>query len=292
MRSGVIAQKVGMTRIFTDGGEHVPVTVLKLANCQVVAHRAKDKNGYVALQLGAGMRKVKNVPRAERGHFAVAKVEPKRKMAEFRVDEKALIPVGAEITADHFVVGQFVDVTGTSIGKGFAGGMKRWNFGGLRASHGVSISHRSIGGTGGRQDPGKTFKNKKMPGHLGVERVTTLNLNVVQTDAERGLILVEGAVPGAKGGWITVRDAVKKSLPKDAPQPGKFRMAADEAGAAAPEADAEATEKNAAAKPSAGEEQPTPGSTAQAAPSEASAAAPTETPAASETPAKPAPEGA
>jgi len=292
MRSGVIAQKVGMTRIFTDGGEHVPVTVLKLANCQVVAHRAKDKNGYVALQLGAGMRKVKNVPRAERGHFAVAKVEPKRKMAEFRVDEKALIPVGAEITADHFVVGQFVDVTGTSIGKGFAGGMKRWNFGGLRASHGVSISHRSIGGTGGRQDPGKTFKNKKMPGHLGVERVTTLNLKVVQTDAERGLILVEGAVPGAKGGWITVRDAVKKSLPKDAPQPGKFRMAADEAGAAAPEADAEATEKNAAAKPSAGEEQPTPGSTAQAAPSEASAAAPTETPAASETPAKPAPEGA
>ena len=292
MRSGVIAQKVGMTRIFTDGGEHVPVTVLKLANCQVVAHRAKDKNGYVALQLGAGMRKVKNVPRAERGHFAVAKVEPKRKMAEFRVDEKALIPVGAEITADHFVVGQFVDVTGTSIGKGFAGGMKRWNFGGLRASHGVSISHRSIGGTGGRQDPGKTFKNKKMPGHLGVERVTTLNLKVVQTDAERGLILVEGAVPGAKGGWITVRDAVKKSLPKDAPQPGKFRMAADEAGAAAPEADADATEKNAAAKPSAGEEQPTPGSTAQAAPSEASAAAPTETPAASETPAKPAPEGA
>ena len=292
MRSGVIAQKVGMTRIFTDGGEHVPVTVLKLANCQVVAHRAKDKNGYVALQLGAGTRKVKNVPRAERGHFAVAKVEPKRKMAEFRVDEKALIPVGAEITADHFVVGQFVDVTGTSIGKGFAGGMKRWNFGGLRASHGVSISHRSIGGTGGRQDPGKTFKNKKMPGHLGVERVTTLNLKVVQTDAERGLILVEGAVPGAKGGWITVRDAVKKSLPKDAPQPGKFRMAADEAGAAAPEADAEATEKNAAAKPSAGEEQPTPGSTAQAAPSEASAAAPTETPAASETPAKPAPEGA
>ncbi len=292
MRSGVIAQKVGMTRIFTDGGEHVPVTVLKLANCQVVAHRAKDKNGYVALQLGAGMRKVKNVPRAERGHFAVAKVEPKRKMAEFRVDEKALIPVGAEITADHFVVGQFVDVTGTSIGKGFAGPMKRWNFGGLRASHGVSISHRSHGSTGGRQDPGKTFKNKKMAGHLGVERVTTLNLKVVQTDAERGLILVEGAVPGAKGGWITVRDAVKKSLPKDAPQPGKFRMAADEADAEAPEADAEATAKNAAAKPSAGEDQPTPDSTAQAAPSDASAATPTETPAASETPAKPAPEGA
>ena len=224
MRSGVIAQKVGMTRIFTDAGEHVPVTVLKLANCQVVAHRSKDKNGYVALQLGAGLRKVKNVSRAERGHFAVAKVEPKRTMVEFRVDEKALIPVGAEITADHFIVGQFVDVTGASIGKGFAGGMKRWNFAGLRASHGVSISHRSIGSTGGRQDPGKTFKNKKMPGHLGVERVTTLNLKVVQTDVERGLIMVEGAVPGAKGGWITVRDAVKKKPHKDAPKPGKFRV--------------------------------------------------------------------
>ena len=216
MRSGVIAQKVGMTRLFTDAGEHVPVTVLRLAQCQVVAHRSKDKDGYVALQLGSGTRKVKNVSKAERGRFAVAKVEPKRKIAEFRVSDDALIPVGAEITADHFVVGQFVDVTGTSIGKGFAGGMKRWNFGGLRATHGVSVSHRSIGSTGGRQDPGKTFKNKKMPGHMGVDRVTTLNLKVVQTDVERGLILVEGAVPGAKGGWITVRDAVKKALPKDA----------------------------------------------------------------------------
>ena len=223
MRSGVIAQKMGMTRVFTEAGEHVPVTVLRLAQCQVVAHRSKDKNGYVALQLGSGTRKVKNVSKAERGHFAVAKVEPKRKIAEFRVSEDAMIPVGAEITADHFVVGQFVDVTGTSIGKGFAGGMKRWNFGGLRASHGVSVSHRSIGSTGGRQDPGKTFKNKKMPGHMGVDRITTLNLKVVQTDVERGLILVEGAVPGAKGGWITVRDAVKKALPKDAPKPGKFR---------------------------------------------------------------------
>jgi large subunit ribosomal protein L3 len=224
MRSGVIAQKMGMTRVFTDAGEHVPVTVLRLANCQVVAHRTKDKNGYIALQLGSGSRKVKNVGKAERGHFAVAKVEPKRKLAEFRVDENGLIPVGAEITADHFVVGQFVDVTGTSIGKGFAGPMKRWNFAGLRASHGVSISHRSHGSTGGRQDPGKTFKNKKMAGHLGVERVTTLNLKVVQTDIERGLILVEGSVPGAKGGWITIRDAVKKPLPKDLPQPGKFRL--------------------------------------------------------------------
>ena len=179
MRSGVIAQKMGMTRVFTDAGEHVPVTVLKLGNCQVVGHRTMDKNGYVALQLGAGSRKVKNVTRAERGNFAIAKVEPKRKIAEFRVSDDAMLPVGAEITADHFVVGQFVDVTGTSIGKGYAGGMKRWNFGGLRATHGVSVSHRSIGSTGGRQDPGKTFKNKKMPGHMGVDRVTTLNLRVV-----------------------------------------------------------------------------------------------------------------
>ena len=175
-----------MTRVFTDAGEHVPVTVLKVDSCQVVAHRTKDKNGYTALQLGVGKAKVKNVSKAERGHFAVAKVEPKRKIAEFRVSEDAVIPVGAEITADHFVPGQFVDVTGTTTGKGFAGGMKRWNFGGLRASHGVSISHRSIGSTGGRQDPGKTFKNKKMPGHLGVERVTTQNLRVVSTDAARG----------------------------------------------------------------------------------------------------------
>ena len=227
MRSGVIAQKVGMTRLFTEAGAHVPVTVLRLANCQVVGHRTKDKNGYIALQLGSGTRKVKNVPKAQRGHFAVAKVEPKRKVAEFRVSEDAMIPVGAEITADHFVPGQFVDVTGTSIGKGFAGGMKRWNFHGLRASHGVSISHRSIGSTGGRQDPGKTFKNKKMPGHMGVDRITTLNLRVVQTDVERGLIMIEGAVPGSKGGWITVRDAVKKTPPKDLPKPGKFRQASE-----------------------------------------------------------------
>ncbi|HZP78008.1 MAG TPA: 50S ribosomal protein L3 [Pseudolabrys sp.] len=237
MRSGVIAQKVGMTRIFTDAGEHVPVTVLRLAQCQVIGHRTTDKNGYVALQLGSGARRANNMSKADRGSFAVAKVEPKRKVAEFRVTEDALIPVGAEITADHFVVGQFVDVTGTSIGKGFAGGMKRWNFGGLRATHGVSISHRSIGSTGGRQDPGKTFKNKKMPGHMGVDRVTTLNLKVVQTDVPRGLILVEGAVPGAKGGWIMVRDAVKKKLPKEAPKPGKFRVA-ETTEAAAPEAPA------------------------------------------------------
>src|SRR6186997_1020883 len=234
MRSGVIAQKVGMTRVFTEAGAHVPVTVLRLANCQVVAHRTKEKNGYVALQLGSGTRKVKNVTKAERGNFAIAKVEPKRTVTEFRVSEDAMIPVGAEITADHFVPGQFVDVTGTSIGKGFAGGMKRWNFGGLRATHGVSISHRSIGSTGGRQDPGKTFKNKKMPGHLGAERVTTQNLRVGQTDPARGLILVEGAVPGSKGGWIAVRDAVKKALPKDAPKPGKFKVAGGEQAAEAP----------------------------------------------------------
>jgi large subunit ribosomal protein L3 len=240
MRTGVIAQKVGMTRLFTEAGEHVPVTVLRLAQCQVVAHRNKDKDGYVALQLGSGTRKVKNTSKAERGRFAVAKVEPKRKIVEFRVDEKELIPVGAEITADHFVVGQFVDVTGTSTGKGYAGGMKRWNFGGLRATHGVSVSHRSIGSTGGRQDPGKTFKNKKMPGHMGVDRVTTLNLKVVQTDVDRGLILVEGAVPGVKGGWITMRDAVKKALPKDAPKPGKFKgpAASEKPAAEAPAAEA------------------------------------------------------
>ena len=241
MRSGVIAQKVGMMRVFTDAGEHVPATVLQLANCQVIAHRTKDRDGYVALQLGSGTRKVRNVSKAERGHFAVAKVEPKRKLAEFRVEESELIPVGAEITADHFVVGQYVDVTGTSIGKGFAGPMKRWNFGGLRATHGVSDSHRSHGSTGGRQDPGKTFKEKKMAGHMGVDRVTTLNLKVVMTDVERGLVLVEGAVPGAKGGWIRLRDAIKKALPKDAPKPGKFRLSgADARGADAPGAGAPA----------------------------------------------------
>ena len=223
MRSGVIAQKVGMTRVFNEAGEHIPVTVLKLDQCQVVAHRTKDKNGYTALQLGAGIAKVKNVSKAERGHFAVAQVEPKRKVVEFRVSEDAIIPVGAEITADHFVIGQFVDVSGTSTGKGFQGGMKRWNFSGLRATHGVSISHRSIGGTGGRQDPGKTFKNKKMAGHMGGTRVTAQNLRVVQLDVERGLILVEGAVPGVAGGWIYVQDAVKRQLPKEAPLPGKFR---------------------------------------------------------------------
>jgi large subunit ribosomal protein L3 len=223
MRSGVIAQKLGMTRIYTDAGEQVPVTVLRLDGCQVVAHRTEEKNGYTALQLGAGLAKVKNTTQAMRGHFAKANVEPKRKMVEFRVDADKMIEVGAEITADHFVVGQYVDVTGTSIGKGFAGGMKRWNFGGLRATHGVSVSHRSLGSTGQRQDPGRTFKNKKMAGHMGAERVTTQNLKVVRTDVERGLILVEGSVPGAKGGWIIVRDAVKRKAPEGLPMPGAFK---------------------------------------------------------------------
>ena len=226
MRSGVIAQKLGMSRVFTDAGDHVPVTVLKIDGCQVVAHKTEDKNGYTALQLGIGRAKVKNVPKAERERFARAEVEPKLKLAEFPVVEDTFLPVGAEITADHFIAGQFVDVTGTTLGKGFAGPMKRWNFRGLRATHGVSLSHRSHGSTGGRQDPGKTFKNKKMAGHMGVDRVTTLNLRVVQTDVERGLVLVEGAVPGAAGGWIFIRDAIKKALPKDVPMPGKFRVKA------------------------------------------------------------------
>ncbi|MFT4079983.1 50S ribosomal protein L3 [Rhodomicrobium lacus] len=232
MRSGLLAQKVGMTRIFTEAGEHVPVTVLKLDQCQVIAHRTQEANGYTAIQVGAGSRKVKNVTRAERGHFAKAQVEPKAKVVEFRVTPENVIEIGAELTADHFLEGQFVDVIGTSIGKGFAGAMKRWNFGGLRATHGVSISHRSHGSTGNRQDPGKTFAGKKMAGHMGVDRVTTQNLQVVKTDVERGLLLIRGAVPGAKGGWVLVKDAVKKPLPKDAPKPGAFRKANNDTAAA------------------------------------------------------------
>jgi large subunit ribosomal protein L3 len=223
MRSGVIAQKLGMTRIYTDAGEHVPVTVLRVDNCQVVAQRTAEKDGYTAVQLGVGARKPNGTPKALRGHFGRAEVEPKRKVAEFRVSPENLIDVGAEITADHFVPGQFVDVTGVSIGKGFAGSMKRHNFGGHRASHGNSVTHRAHGSTGQRQDPGKVFKGKKMAGHLGAERVTTQNLQVVRTDADQGIILVRGAVPGAKGGWIYVRDAVKRALPKDAPTPAAIR---------------------------------------------------------------------
>lgn len=240
MRSGVIAQKVGMTRIFTEAGEQVPVTVLKVDNCQVVAQRTEEKNGYTALQLGVGLAKVKNTPRAERGHFAKASVEPKRKVAEFRVSPDNLIDVGAEITADHFVVGQFVDVTGTSKGKGFQGVMKRWNFSGGRATHGNSLSHRIPGSTGQRQDPGKVFKGKKMAGHLGDERVTSQNLKIVKTDAARGLIMVEGAVPGAKGGFILVRDAVKRKLPDGVPMPGAIKKR--EAATAAPATEAKGAE--------------------------------------------------
>ena len=223
MRSGVIAQKLGMTRIFTDAGEHIPVTVLRLESCQVVGQRTNEKNGYTALQLGAGRRKPSRLTKAERQNFAVAEVEPKRKLVEFRVSPENLIEVGAEITADHFVPGQFVDVTGTNQGKGFQGAMKRWNFAGLRATHGVSVTHRSHGSTGQRQDPGKVFKGKKMAGHMGGERVTTQNLVVVKTDVERGLVMVRGAVPGSKGGWVLVRDAVKKAPSKDAPRPGAFK---------------------------------------------------------------------
>jgi large subunit ribosomal protein L3 len=231
MRSGVIAQKIGMTRIFTEAGEQVPVTVLKLDNCQVVAQRTDEKDGYTAVQLGVGMAKPRNTGKALRGHFAKASVEPKRKVAEFRVDPANLIEVGAEIVADHFIVGQYVDVTGTSIGKGFAGVMKRWNFRGHRATHGNSVTHRSHGSTGQRQDPGKVFKGKKMAGHMGDERVTTMNLKVVKTDVDRGLIMVEGAVPGSKGGWILIRDAVKKKAPKELPVPGSIRRRAEAAAA-------------------------------------------------------------
>ena len=226
MRSGVIAKKLGMTRLFLENGTQVPVTVLQLDNLQVVAQRTADKDGYTAVQLGAGNAKAKRTTAAQRGHFAKANVAPKRKIAEFRVSPDNLIDVGAEITADHYLAGQFVDIAGTSIGKGFAGAMKRHNFGGLRASHGVSISHRSHGSTGQCQDPGKVFKGKKMAGHLGAVRVTTQNLQVVRTDADRGLIMVKGAVPGSKGGWVTIKDAVKKPALKDAPRPAAIRTAA------------------------------------------------------------------
>jgi large subunit ribosomal protein L3 len=231
MRTGVIAKKLGMTRFFDEAGTHVPVTVLSLDGCQVTAHRTQEKDGYVALQLGAGAKKAKNTSQAERGHFAKALVEPKREVTEFRVTEDMLIEVGAELTADHFVPGQKVDIQGVTIGKGFAGGMKRWNFGGLRATHGVSLSHRALGSTGQRQDPGKTFKGKKMGGHLGVETVTTQNLTIFRVDAERGLILIKGAVPGSEGSYVKVSDAIKKALPADAPKPGGFRKAGEQASA-------------------------------------------------------------
>ena len=255
LRSGVIAKKVGMTRLFMEDGKQVPVTVLQLEGCQVVAQRTADKDGYTAVQLGSGSIKAKNVSKPMRGHFAVAKVEPKRKIAEFRVDAENLIKVGEEITADHYFEGQFVDVAGTTIGKGFAGPMKRHNFGGLRASHGVSISHRSHGSTGQCQDPGKVFKGKKMAGHMGAVRVTTQNLQVVKTDATRGLIMIKGAVPGSKGGWVTIKDAVKKPFPENAILPAALKSAADEAAKAAEEAAAQAAAEEAAAAEAAAKEQ-------------------------------------
>jgi len=243
MRYGVIARKVGMTRLFTEDGKQIPVTVLQLDNLQVVAQRTREKDGYTAVQLGAGAARERRTSKAMRGHFASAGVVPKRKISEFRVSEDNLIGVGEEITADHYLAGQYVDVSGSSIGKGFAGGMKRHNFSGLRASHGVSISHRAHGSTGQCQDPGKVFKGKKMAGHMGAAKVTTQNLQVVKTDAERGIIMVRGAVPGSRGGWVTVKDAVKKPAPENVVFPAALRSAAaptpEEAPAEVPEGDSE-----------------------------------------------------
>jgi len=240
LRTGLIAKKVGMTRLFMEDGKQVPVTVLSLENLQVVAQRTAEKDGYVAVQLGAGAAKAKRTSKAMRGHFAAAKVEPKRKVAEFRVAPENMIDVGETLSADHYFEGQYVDVSGTSVGKGFAGAMKRHNFGGLRATHGVSISHRSHGSTGQCQDPGKVFKGKKMAGHMGAAKVTTQNLQVVKTDTDRGLIMVKGAVPGSKGGWVTLKDAVKKPTPENVVYPAGLVKA----GAAADEAPAEGGETN------------------------------------------------
>ena len=239
MRTGLIAQKLGMTRRFAEDGAHIPVTVLAVGGCQVVAQRTEERDGYNALQLGSGQVKVKNLSKSVRGHFAKAKVEPKRKLAEFRVDAEAMVDVGAELSADHFVDGQKIDVTGISIGKGFAGAMKRHNFGGLRASHGVSISHRAHGSTGQCQDPGKVFKGKKMAGHMGAEQVTTQNLTVVASDVERGLIFVKGAVPGHDQGFVTLKDAVKRQQ-SDLPFPASIKTASAPAEAEAPAEEAPA----------------------------------------------------
>ncbi len=247
MRTGLIARKEGMTRIFDADGRHIPVTVLKVDECQVVAVRSEETDGYVAVQLGAGKAKVKRTSKANRGHFAKAKVEPKKKMAEFRVSNENVIEVGKELGASHYVTGQYVDVTATSKGKGFQGAMKRHNFGGMRATHGVSVSHRAHGSTGQCQDPGRVFKGKKMAGHMGDERVTTQNLEVVAVDLEDNLILVKGAVPGSKSAWVLINDAVKKDRHADAPLPAGFRVTAAEMKAAA-EAEAKAAEEAAAAK--------------------------------------------
>jgi large subunit ribosomal protein L3 len=253
LRSGVIAKKVGMTRLFMEDGKQIPVTVLQLDKLEVVDNRTMERDGYTAVQLGAGTAKAKRTSKAMRGHFSAAKVEPKRKVAEFRVDAENLIPVGEEIIAAHYFEGQFVDVAGTSIGKGFQGAMKRHNFGGLRATHGVSISHRSHGSTGQCQDPGKVFKGKKMAGHMGAARVTTQNLQVVKTDVERGLIMIKGAVPGSKGGWVTVKDAMKKPLSENVIFPAALASAAKEAQKAAEAAAAAAAAEEEAAAAAAAE---------------------------------------
>jgi large subunit ribosomal protein L3 len=249
MRSGLIARKEGMTRLFTEDGRHVPVTVLTVSDCQVVAVRTEEKDGYTAVQLGAGRAKAKNTTKPMRGHFASAKVEPKQYVVEFRVSPDALIDVGAELSAEHFVAGQYVDVTGTSIGKGFAGVMKRYNFRGLRATHGVSVSHRSHGSTGNRQDPGRVFKGKKMAGHMGARRVTGQNLEIIAVDGENGRILIKGAVPGSSKGWVLIRDAVKRPAPKDLPFPAAVKGGA----AAGADAAAAASAANQAAGSAAGE---------------------------------------
>lgn len=253
LRSGIIAKKLGMTRLFMEDGRQIPVTVLALENLQVVAQRTVEKDGYVAVQLGAGTAKVKRTSQAMRGHFAAAKVEPKRKVAEFRVAPENMIAVGEEFTANHYFEGQYVDVSGTSIGKGFAGAMKRHNFGGLRASHGVSVSHRSHGSVGQCQDPGRIFKGKKMAGHMGSARVTTQNLQVIKTDPDRGLIMVKGAVPGSKGAWVTVKDAVKKATPEGVMYPAGLKSMDDEAKRLAEEAAAAAAAAEAAAAQAAAE---------------------------------------
>ena len=256
LRSGIIAKKMGMTRLFMEDGKQIPVTVLQLDKLQVVAKRTAETDGYTAVQLGAGTAKVKRTSQAMRGHFATAKVEPKRKIAEFRVAPENMIEVGEEITANHYFEGQFVDVSGTSIGKGFQGAMKRHNFGGLRATHGVSVSHRSHGSTGQCQDPGKVFKGKKMAGHMGAAKITTQNLQVVRTDADRGLIMVKGAVPGSKGGWVTVKDAVKKPTPENVIYPAGLKSLDEEAKRLAAEAAAAAAaEEEAATKAAAEAEQ-------------------------------------
>jgi large subunit ribosomal protein L3 len=245
MRTGVIAKKVGMTRLFQDDGRHVPVTVLALEGNQVIARREMDRDGYVAVQLGAGVAKAKNVAKPQRGHFAKAEVEPKARVVEFRVTEDALLDVGAEISADHFIAGQLVDVSGHTQGKGFAGAMKRWGFGGMRATHGVSISHRAHGSTGNRQDPGRVFKNKKMAGHMGDRERTQQNLEIVRTDVERGLLFVKGSVPGSKGTWLTIKDSVKVPRPAEVPYPASLKQAANnnqEAAADTPAEDAAAPE--------------------------------------------------